>query len=529
MKNNKKILSFILVFALILSLCFSMVACGNKTSDDVKQPTTSNETIGSGENTQNDDETLVTQPDTTGDNQEEITDTTENTTENTGKPLVTGPVSGSTQPTQDEATTSQTTGTPVPEGTNSRPVVQGGDVNLNGNTSSKPTGNGSTSTTTTGNGENSNNASNNSSNNSPNTSANQTTAQDDTAFASYQEFYSAQVESKNYSFSAIPDSASKLKESCSCNITFSGSITNGSVSMKINGKNHEHSWKTASLMNVGSTMLSSCETCGFVKGDNFIYVKIPSANHGHGWSWPTETIIDLPDFCACGYEINGNYTKGSVFITRRNGTMHGHVWGGDMSIYGEGSIESEIKDYASNSQSLGKTETAEMTEIVTYPNRGCQECGFRRYTIATTRGIKGVVSIGCGWKADGVHTYEFWLHNSTPHELIQDEYTHSNCSCGFRYTGDEMNGAFDLMINGKRHGHGWNTSAIKDYAEAIEKVKDALGETTAVDENIKSITELNAIDCKICHYIRTKSGFSVRCPDTGMKHTVQFGYRIFAN
>ena len=519
-----KIISSILIFVIIFSLCLTFAGC-NSSSGDIAPTNNSESVTDTTINNDDSEENLPTENNTQTKPEQEIDPEGENTTQpTTNQDDTTNQTENTTETPSENKKQDENTEQNNNTSIENRPVVKDPDTAVGNNTTSGGSNQGSGTTSTTvvggGNGTSGNtgngasgNTGNGTSGNTGNTNTgnngNVTIEKDDTAFATYKEFYNKQLATNNHTFTAMPNSASTLSTKCDCNIKFSGAMENGTITVKINGKNHSHTWSSWDNSTLGATLINSCTTCGFTKGSNFIYIKLPNANHGHGWSWSLKETLVKPTSCACEYNIAGNYLQGSVSVML-NGYVHGHVWGGNNTTGME-----EPNRYASSDTFGDSLGSAEMTPVQTYPARACTECGFQRTILSTTKGIMGYVRINCGKDKTKAHIYEFPMHNTA-----EGDYTYSNCACGFASAGDEYSGGYNFIYNGEKHSHGWMSQTMITYPHTTSP-----SSPTGV--------ALGNINCKICNFVRTKSGYSVVCPITGMRHSVQFGYLIeietFAN
>ena len=227
---------------------------------------------------------------------------------------------------------------------------------------------------------------------------------DDTMFNSYESFVQNSVTSESFSLSNAPSNLTELKPVCNCNIKFSGNLKSGSVEVVINGVGHGHAWGTAEMHSTASSskststasagvsvsapngqMLIACGECGFVKGENFIFVKIPGKSHGHGWSWPKEKVEDKS--CHCLDFLTGDFKNGSyspeIYGIISGGAPYvcGHSWSTSKSV--STGISSGITSGISSSVGTGIVGSSVSVSVSKPQNLTgvppCQNCGFRKY------------------------------------------------------------------------------------------------------------------------------------------------------
>ena len=480
MKKIKKLISILLICTLVSGFCFSLSACGSKNEETGKEqitestkPTVDTEKPTGENNTTQPSETLPnsTQPSETLPNDTEPSETVPNETKPDNTPTENTTPSGENK--ENGSNNNDETKPPESNNNNDRPVVnddilpprpQGGGANGNNGTGN--------STTTGGNGNNQGTGNNGDNNTKP-------SAKDETVFTSYETFYNQSVASGNHVFAKEP-TIKDLTSKCDCKITFSGSLRSGSISVETGGQSlgHAHGWNTP-MEAKPDVIVDACDECGFTKGANFIYVKIKGKDHGHGWSWPIEIQSNIPDSCACGYRLTGNYENGTVSI-KLNGQEHTHVW-----ATGHSATNNHIA-YNSN----GVIHTQSPTFLMPPPQ--CFECMFFKYAQS---GV-GYIRIKCGLDENKDHVMTY---NLTPESQTHE----SNCSCGFTFSGNLSNGSYSLKIDNVGHMHAW-------------AVNQSVGGSTS-NQNM-----LDKINCKICNFARTQSGFRIICPDTGLLHMVNF-------
>lgn len=388
---NKKLLLSICAIVLVIVTALTTVLIVGIDKDnnvDIKNETEIAETIGNTEGSTETPETEKGPSDATSTNSAE---TSTNKDEN----------SNQTTNSTNSSSTQQTTDS------NSRPVVSTDSTNKKND---KPNSTSSSTTTNT----------------TTSSTTNSTTVKDNTVFDSYAAFASS-ISSDNYTSAKAPN-LSNIKTSCKCGIKLSGDIDNGSIT--IASLNHGHTWSTnislgmqgypdyngnsgitpyssdkidsvnngkssstgvlnsqtggsagvanpqtggsATSSGVTETIFSACKTCGFIKGDNFIFIKLPNADHGHGWSWPIadKEILQKKEkytWKQCTCTLYGNFDEGfvrfSVFSKKNDKIVekHTHRWGINSSESAPiSSLIGALQDYVNNNhKNSGVSDTIE--------------------------------------------------------------------------------------------------------------------------------------------------------------------------
>lgn len=265
----------------------------------------------------------------------------------------------------------------------------------------------------------------------------------DTVFDTYLSFVS-NIQSGVYSLAKEPNSLETLNTTCSCNIQFYGDFKDGLVKMTINGKQHQHKWSSNSIAvsdvnadayyaksnqsvsgsmsgisgnEIGNSLngnnsvsgenndttsgtqalpandsqtLYACKECGFVKGLNFIFIHLPQATHGHGWSWKNQPASPDTDVHTwkCGCTLLGDYYQGNfeIIIT---GIMsdgvndiplaHSHSW-----------HQEKPKATTTKANSGGNSGVVGGGSTGVPP---CQTCSFRRWT--SSDGFQRTIQFKC--------------------------------------------------------------------------------------------------------------------------------------
>ena len=413
-----------------------------------------------------------------------------------------------------------------------------------------------------------------------------TIKKDNTIFESYESFLQDSVISETFSLQEEPENLSKLNSICDCNIKFSGDLKNGSLSLTINNEVHGHGWSTsesiasskssgvgiiasktegnsdsatASVSSSTTQALITCEECGFVKGNNFIYVKIPGKSHGHGWSWPTENknqikvSISEPEFsdidnCKRSYLFSGNYDSGE-FVIKLNGSLHSHCWSTSYSSSISNSITEQSNSTSrtegtsasvgttSQSWSEGVTSSSGVSESYGTSISGmtgvppCSECGFRKYD--NNYGDK-IITFRCNETGE-CHTINF----TTFHKIGEKV----NCECGLTTYGNRKSGGYSFSSKYSSVGHGWATSVSHSIQSKVESAIDELNKIQqGLSESINSSTSSNTesqsfgesysesksnsisaanTEC-ICRQESVMNGFIVKCPATNRYHVINY-------
>lgn len=506
----KKLLAFLLAVVLV----FGLVAC----STDNKKENSTDGTISE------------TQTDTTPST--ENTETTEPSEENTEETTTPTEGSDNTENKPSEETTNKNdkeTSTP----SENRPVVKDEDSN----TSSQK--------------------------------------KDDTMFNSYESFVQNSVTSESFSLSNAPSNLTELKPVCNCNIKFNGNLKSGSVEVVINGVGHGHSWGTAEMHSTASSskststasagvsafapngqMLIACGQCGFVKGENFIFVKIPGKSHGHGWSWPKEKVEDKT--CHCLEFLTGDFENGSyspeIYGIISGGAPYvcGHGWSTSKSV--STGISSDVSVGVSPSVGTGIVGNAvsaggSVSESVSKPQNltgvpPCPNCGFRKYE--NIYGSK-IITFRC-LENGGSHTIDF----TTFHKIGEKV----NCPCGLTTSGDKANGSFGFALKYSGHGHGWSTSVSvgspntqssstggynagasqtvgSSHSNTVSEswsagTSHSVGTTQGVTNSeswstgTSHSTGSSIVSSCSCEYEEVENGFIVKCPATNKYHVINY-------
>lgn len=403
---------------------------------------------------------------------------------------------------------------------------------------------------------------------------------DDTMFNSYETFLKETVETETFSLKEVPSNLSSLNSVCDCNIVFSGDLKNGSVSVKIGNENHTHGWGTTSsksetknstlnhsasvgisvgqsISNSSGQVIDVCDKCGFVKGNNFIFIKLPNKSHGHGWSWPNKTpnenikptpkpeIDSKPEQsqnCKCGYYLIGDYDNGSLTV-KINGKEHSHSWSSSTSK----SISSDLKDsinnfpssnqgispWTSTSTSKGKSESTSesygtiggASSIGMTGVPPCTFCGFRRYS-----NIYG----------DKIITFRCQKDKTKPHEINFTTFNKINekvdCICGMYATGNSKNGSFSFAKGVDTHAHGWASavsSSIKQSNTYTSKRDDKMPSTdkstvsagsmiSGMSDSVSSSSLKSVYKCSDCKWKEVDNGFIIKCPLTEKYHVINY-------
>jgi hypothetical protein len=354
-------------------------------------------------------------------------------------------------------------------------------------------------------------------------------------FNSYESFVQNSVTSESFSLSSAPSNLTALKPVCDCNIKFSGNLQNGSVEVTINGVGHGHSWGTAELHSVGKTttnknvasagvsvsspngqMLVACGQCGFVKGENFIYIKLPGKSHGHGWSWPEEKNENKS--CNCLDFLTGDFKNGSyspeVYGIISGGAPYicGHGWSTSVSTstgvtntitesvgtaIGGASVSAGVAGSIGAGSITGSSASHSSQELTGVPP--CPTCGFRKYE--NIYGSK-IITFRC-LENGGSHTIDF----TTFHKIGEKV----NCPCGLTTSGNKANGSFGFAQKYSSHGHGWSTSVSvgtsATHSSSTEGWSTSTGSSQTVGSS-HSTTVSESWSTGTSHSIGTSQGVS---------------------
>ena len=374
----------------------------------------------------------------------------------------------------------------------------------------------------------------------------ETVSKDDTAFDTYETFLTNVVNSQSFSLTEEPSNLSALNSSCDCNIKFSGDLENGSVTVRIGKENHSHSWGTSSStsqsqskkqtqssgVSIGNSISSSqgqiikvCEECGFIKGTNFIFVKLPNKSHGHGWSWPNKTPEndkkpsqekepdnEIVKKCKCNYTFKGNYDEGNLTVII-SGQKHSHNW---KTTTSKTTTTTPSKKPLDNSLSEGIGQTPELNGSSNTANNKkadgisssvsvgmvgvppCSTCGFRRYD--NIYGDK-IITFRCQANKNDWHTINFTTFNKMGETV--------NCECGMYATGNEKNGSFSFAKGVDTHS---GTSS--------NSVSQGWGEVHGSSSSIGGVSKI--YKCDECKWKDVDNGFIIKCPLTGKYHVFNY-------
>lgn len=506
----KKLLALLLAVVLVFGLAACSTDNKKENSTDGTISETQTDTTPSTENTETTEpSTEVTTPsDETTEGTEETTPPTEGSTNTESKPTE---ETSKKEDNKKEDTKTETTTSPT-----ERPVVK--DEDLNSSSQKK----------------------------------------DDTMFNSYESFVQNSVTSESFSLSSAPSNLTALKPVCDCNIKFSGNLKNGSVEVTINGVGHGHSWGTAELHSVGKTttnknvasagvsvsspngqMLVACGQCGFVKGENFIFVKIPGKSHGHGWSWPMEKVENKT--CHCLDFLTGDFENGSYspkvygVISGSAPYICGHGWSTSKSV--STGVSAGATAGASASASVGTgivgnvaAVGSSVSESVSKPHGltgvpPCQHCGFRKYE--NIYGSK-IITFKC-LENGGSHTIDF----TTFHKIGEKV----NCPCGLTTSGNKANGSFSFSSKYSNHGHGWATSVSVGSPNTHSSSGEgwSTGASHSVGGTIQGVTNSESwsnstshstgssiVSRCSCEQEDVENGFIVKCPATNKYHVINY-------
>ena len=489
----KKLLALLLAVVLV----FGLVACSTdnkkENSTDGTISETQTDTTPSTENTETTEpSTEVTTPsEETPDGTEETTPPTEGSTNTESKPTE---ETLKKEDNKKEDTKTETTTSPT-----ERPVVKDEDLDTSSQT------------------------------------------KDDTMFNSYESFIQKTVSSESHSLNSAPSNLSSLKPICDCNIKFTGNLKSGTVEVVINGVGHGHGWAVAEynastgtstgvsgIASAGVTvsspngqMLVACGECGFVKGENFIYVKIPGKNHGHGWSWPTDEVKPV-EKCNCLSNLTGDFNNGSYSVGN-----HSHSWATTVS-HSVGSSVANGTGSTTISKSEGWSESHSTSVGVSTPSAmtgvpPCHECGFRKYE--NVYGDK-IITFKCT-KTGESHTVNF----TTTHKIGEKV----NCICGLTTSGNASNGSFSFSSKYSDHGHAWASSSnswpstssstissgVSQGIGSSQSASHSSSEGWSTTTGGSSIGSVSNYRCS-CEREEVNNGFIVKCPATNKYHVIKY-------